>query len=510
MRSRHSRILSLVVTLVLLGLDLGAGPPRVAHGQQPTARKDYFPSETLDRPLGIRLLSNGNLLITDCGGAFYTLTDAAIMEVNRGGQIVWQYVGSMACPHSAERLPDGSTLISDTSNNRVFRVDSAGQIVWTSEQWSNNSGTLSDGSQLLYPNNADLLANGHLLITDRNNNRVIETTVEGEITWQYSQLNRPHNGHRLENGNTLVCDSENNRVVEINPQGGIVWTFGDAFPLNWPRDAERLGNGNTLITDTRNGRVLEVSPEGQVVWSFSGLALPYEAHRLENGDTLIADGDHRRVVEVNPAGEIVWQFHNFLDSLPAALSNGDFEQDADGDGQPDGWYPAGMNAEGPVTFLWDEIIVEQGQRSATVIYTGAGRAAWLQVVKVAPGQSYQFSGYLRADTQGGLVAYQLWFLDKLGGPISEPLTVKPVLQGTTDWQKASTDVIAPQDAAAVQIWCQVVAGDGQAGFDQVEWREKANLLPLLAGGAGAALLAVAGGAWFLIRRRRRKSAGEVD
>jgi hypothetical protein len=51
---------------------------------------------------------------TDCGGAFYTLTDAAITEVDPGGQIVWQYVGEMACPHSAERLADGTTLISDT------------------------------------------------------------------------------------------------------------------------------------------------------------------------------------------------------------------------------------------------------------------------------------------------------------------------------------------------------------------------------------------------------------
>jgi hypothetical protein len=217
------------------------------------------------------------------------------------------------------------------------------------------------------------------------------------------------------------------------------------------------------------------------------------------------------VIEVNPAGEIVWQFRNFPDALPAALSNGDFEQDANRDGLPDGWYSAGMNSEGPVTFLWDEVIVEHGQHSATVIYTGTGRAAWLQVVQVTPGRSYQFSGYLRADTQGGLVAYQLWFLDQLGGAIGEPITVDPVLRGTTGWQRASTEVTAPHSAAAVQIWCQVIAGDGQAGFDQVKWGEKANmLLPVLAGGVVGLLLVVIGAAWFLIHRRRRKSAGEAD
>jgi hypothetical protein len=80
-----------------------------------------------------------------------------------------------------------------------------------------------------------------------------------------------------------------------------------------------------------------------------------------------------------------------------------------------------MNPEGPVTFLRDDVVVGHGQRSASIIYTGEAMAVWLQVVKVVPGQSYHFSGALRADTQGGLVAYQLWFLDELGGAIGEPL-----------------------------------------------------------------------------------------
>jgi len=466
---------------------------------------DYFPPEILDRPLGIEPLPNGHVLITDAGGAFYTLTDDAVLEVDQAGNIVWHYVGEMRFPHSAERLPDGTTLISDTANDRVLRVDQWAQIIWSSDDWGEGSGTLSDGSHLRYPNDAELLANGHLLITDRNNDRALEVTTEGEVVWQYDELQRPHNADRLENGNTLICDSEGNRVVEISPQDEIIWTFGDAFPLDWPRDADRLPNGNTLVTDTRNGRILEVTPEGQVVWSFKGLALPYESDRLENGNTLIADGDHGRVLEVNPAGEIVWQFHNFAASLPDTLVNGDFEQDADGDGLPDGWYPAGMNAEGPVSFLWSQVMVEHGQRSATIDYTGEGNAAWLQVVKVVPERDYAFSGYLRADTQSGLVVYRLWFLDELGGPIGKALTVEPILQGTSDWQQASAEVTAPQDAAAVQIWCQFVAGDGQAGFDQIEWGEKSTAFPLWAVGVGVALLLVAGGGgWFFIRRRRGK------
>ena len=63
------------------------------------------------------------------------MTDVAILEVNPAGEIVWQYVGDMAFPHSAERLPGGDTLISDTGHDRVFRVNGAGEIVWTSDDW---------------------------------------------------------------------------------------------------------------------------------------------------------------------------------------------------------------------------------------------------------------------------------------------------------------------------------------------------------------------------------------
>jgi hypothetical protein len=483
-----SRLLIVVLVMSILPTLVSASAPH----------SNYFAADVLDRPLGIEPLPDGNVLITDGGGAFYTLTDAAILEVDRDGKVVWTYVGDLTFPHSAERLSDGTTLISDTANDRVFRVDSSGQIVWTSDAWGSGNGTLSDGSHLRYPNDAELLENGHLLITDRNNDRVVEVTAEGQVVWQYDQLNRPHNADRLANGNTLVCNSEDDLVVEVNPQGEVVWKFGDAFPLRWPRDADRLANGNTLITDTRNGRVLEVTPDKQVIWSYSGLALPYEADRLPNGDTLIADNDHNQVIEVNPGGQEVWKFRNFPETYPSVLQNGDFEDGAAG--SPAGWYPADMNAEGPVTFTWDGRTTQRGQHSAAITYLGEGRASWLQVVAVEPGQDYHFSGFLRADLRRGIAVYQLWFLDPLGGPIGEPITVEPALEGSTNWQEASIDERAPEGAAAVQIWCQIIAADGQAWFDNVSWGKPGGWPWLWIGiGAGGVLL---GGlaAWGLRRR----------
>jgi len=249
-----------------------------------------------------------------------------------------------------------------------------------------------------------------------------------------------------------------------------VWSFGKMGMLRWPRDADRLENGNTLIADSRNNRVLEVDSGGRVVWSFKGLAFPFEADRLENGNTLIADNNHKRVIEVNPGGEIVWSFRNFEARYSTELLNGDFETDADGDGLPDGWYPADLNAEGAGEFSWDSAVKRGGERSASARYQGDGRIAWLQVVAVEPDTDYVFSGHVKTQLQSGVVAYQVWFEDELGGAIDNPTTVA-FYQGTTEWTKDSLTIHSPSNAAAVQVWCQVVA-DGQAWFDDVSWSAK--------------------------------------
>jgi hypothetical protein len=462
---------------------------------------DYLPPEVLDKPLGVTRLPNGNVLITDTGGANYTTTDSAVIEVDAAGNVVWLYAEPMAFAHSANLYSDGSILITDTGNDRVFRVNREGEIIWTSDDWGGGSGTLTDGSHLDYPNDAELLDNGNLLLGDRNNDRSIEVTEQGEVVWIYDQLARPHNPDRLANGNTMISDSERNTVIEVDPAGNIVWEFGGDDVLYWPRDADRLENGNTLITDSRNNRIIEVTAEGQIVWEYGGLSIPYEADRLENGNTLISDNNHKRVIEVTPAGETVWSFRNFKQDYPTTCQNGSFEMDDDGNGLPDDWYPADLNAEGPATFVWDAGEKRQGKRSAGIEYHGPGRAAWLQVVEVTPGKAYRFSGDIKTQIIGGVVAYQLWFVDELGGPLGEPTTIE-AHTSSMDWTRDRLDVTAPDEAAAVQIWALSVA-DGRVWFDNVSFKPASGGRWLLWVGLGLFVLVGGGGALFVMRRMHK-------
>ena len=86
---RIGYLMTILVLVVLV-----AGSSGLAQDQ----REGYFPPEVLDKPLGIERLPNGNTLITDGGGAYYTATDAAIMEVSPAGEIAWLYAVFVPSP----------------------------------------------------------------------------------------------------------------------------------------------------------------------------------------------------------------------------------------------------------------------------------------------------------------------------------------------------------------------------------------------------------------------------
>jgi outer membrane protein assembly factor BamB len=303
----------------------------------------YLPVDSIN-PLSVgrsQSLSTFTLIMDGYQWLNVALTSEVILLDNENKMALWIYdgqdVGGLLFAHNAE-LAGKEIVISDTEHDRVIVIEAANdiyssdpgfQMVWNSDD--------DTGLSLDYPNDANFLANGNLLITDRDNHRVIEVNRStGEIEWQFGvtdqpgnddeHLNGPHNADRLSDGNMIVADSLNYRILEVDPQGDIVWEYapsgGDA--LNWPRDADVLDNGNVLITDSyfyrggvpgaTEGRVIEVTRAGEVVWeykiSFLTFSDAYEADKLDNGNILIsfpglANG---AVKEVDySTRQVVWQ-----------------------------------------------------------------------------------------------------------------------------------------------------------------------------------------------------------
>jgi hypothetical protein len=230
--------------------------------------------------------------------------DNRVLLVNHHGKIVWQYgqFGVTGCGPNQLSVPvqntylpqpngDDHVLITDQSNERIIEVRRSDKaIVW----WFGQDNSACNGaSQLNNPNAAELLANGNILISDENNNRAIEVThtMPSTIVNTYSFAGFiapavPFNfsgvafASRLPNGHTLITDSNNSRIVETDETGADFWHFftnaragsNPSGPL--PTRAVRLANGDTLISDQFNDQVIRVDSSGNIVASYGTINTP--------------------------------------------------------------------------------------------------------------------------------------------------------------------------------------------------------------------------------------------
>jgi outer membrane protein assembly factor BamB len=145
-----------------------------------------------------------------------------------------------------------------------------------------------------------------ILISLRNFDMIIEVnyTSSKELIWHYGEpynhelLNHQHNPDILENKHILLSDSENERILEIDyDTRQVVWEYRADSPLElrWARDVDDLGDGTYLITDTNNNRLLRVErATGDEIMIYDGpwYFLPYDSEVITvNGQKLIFTSD---------------------------------------------------------------------------------------------------------------------------------------------------------------------------------------------------------------------------
>jgi hypothetical protein len=286
----------------------------------------------------------GNILVAD-------QFNNRVIEVDPAGHIVWQFgkgpndfsqqsiigtndaqrvgpftlmAGTGDPPVPAGSSPPTGDLCPDLTNgcpdNRVILVDPFGRIVWQYGQFGPGG---SGPDQLNTPVQATWLPDGHVLITDQSNERIIEVTLDKRIVWQYGmtgvtgsghdELNNPNSAELLANGHILISDENNNRAIEVTHDNAkhIVATFTAGGTASGVAFSSRLPNGDTLLTDSNNSRIVEVNSKDQPVWQYftndpagNPAPLPTRAIRLRDGETLISDQFNDRVIEVVRTGSL--------------------------------------------------------------------------------------------------------------------------------------------------------------------------------------------------------------
>jgi hypothetical protein len=279
----------------------------------------------------------GNILITDQFNNRVIEIDRTghiVWQFGNGPQDTT--AASIVGTNDAERVGD-FTLMSGTGippgatsncpmgcfDNRVILVNEEKEIVW---QYGQFGVTGFGPNQLNTPVQNTFLPNGNVLITDQGNERIIEVRLRDKaIVWQYgvngvtgigpNYLNNPNAAELLPNGHILISDENNNRAIEVThtTPSVIVATFTAQGTASGVAFASRLHNGHTLLTDSNNNRIVEVNAHDEVIWEYftnvrpgsNSSPLPTRAVRLANGDTLISDQFNDQVIEVNRSKIIV-------------------------------------------------------------------------------------------------------------------------------------------------------------------------------------------------------------
>lgn len=137
-------------------------------------------------------------------------------------------------------------------------------------------------------------------------------------------LSHQHNPSVLPNGHVVISDSENNRILEVDPwTKEVTWSVDHAGSsrFHWPRDAtyDLLGD-KFYVTDSSNNRIVRVDREGDVDWTWTqGVLVPYETDLLEDGHLLVSGCGNGVALEVDPVtGKVAWSYAVRLDASGVA------------------------------------------------------------------------------------------------------------------------------------------------------------------------------------------------
>jgi len=256
-----------------------------------------------------------------------------LIEIDPYGRLVWEFPrpGDLA-PHDTFKVPDdafftpdGKQIIATQEDDFVVTlIDIAThKIVWR----YGTPGTSGSGpNQLWNPDDAIMLHDGHIIVSDIKNCRVL-LLAPGEQT-PLRQLGRTgHCSHRTgtrfsspngafpqPGGRVLVTEIGGSWVTSMSLDGVVSWST-HAPGVSYPSDTNQIGPDRYLTVDyTPHGKIVEFDHTGHLLWQYAptgpdALDKPSLAEPLPNGDILATDDDNNRIIVIDPTtNKIVWQY----------------------------------------------------------------------------------------------------------------------------------------------------------------------------------------------------------
>jgi hypothetical protein len=174
---------------------------------------------------------------------FLNRAEHVVRSIGSAGNCTHDPPHAIDAPNGDTPLPDGGVLVTEIGG-WIDRFDRRGHLVF------------SIRAPTTYPSDAQLLANGDVLVAGFNTpGRIDILTPRGKIVWSYDvtagpgELDRPSLAVAFPNGTIAATDDWHHRVVLISRRTKrIVWQYGhDGQPgaalgfLNKPDGLQLLG-----------------------------------------------------------------------------------------------------------------------------------------------------------------------------------------------------------------------------------------------------------------------------
>ncbi len=236
------------------------------------------------------VLPDGNVLLAVSKGSRLPEGDlvpgGAAIEVRRraaaagepADQITWRYDGTQAEVNSIQKTAAGTYVLTEAGPNPRLLELADGEVVnefpLSCQQQNHHMQTRmarkqADGT-FLVPHLLDFA-----IVRYAADGRVL-ATIDTHVPDDPKQNSWPFTAIALADGGVLASLTNGNRVVEFAADGTVRWQVTAADTAGAISDAcgiQRLPGGNTMIASYRIGtggvRLLEVTPDRQVVWTWT-------------------------------------------------------------------------------------------------------------------------------------------------------------------------------------------------------------------------------------------------
>ena len=219
--------------------------------------------------------------------------------------------GQFGYPQGIASDAQGDIYVTDTTNNRVEKLDSAGKYL--SQFGSAGSGN----GQFSSPNGVAVGAKGDVYVADSGNRRIERFSATGEYVGKFGsqgtgsgQFSSGIGGIATDAaGGVWASDYADHRIEHFSAEGEYLGQITDSH-MSSPRDIAIGADGSLWVVDLYYERVEEFNAAGEYISAIGGgdFSWPQGIAVDSTGDVWVVDSEDNRVVELDPQGNVLTQF----------------------------------------------------------------------------------------------------------------------------------------------------------------------------------------------------------